>query len=78
MTPEALKQLDKDVRKARRIAGEWAMQLHDLVEDGLPGEYARLPAMAQSTWEACKTWDDARQKLAAAEVFNKQIQEASD
>lgn len=67
MTPEELKQLDKDVRKARRIAGEWAMQLHDLVEDGLPGEYQQLPALAQSTWDACKAWDDARKKLEAAE-----------
>lgn len=67
MTPEELKRLDKEVRKAKRIAGEWAMQLHDLVEDGLPGEYEKLPEIAQSTYEACEAWDKARKQLEAAE-----------
>lgn len=69
MTDETLlQQLDKDVRKAKRIASEWAMQLHDLVEDGLPGEYEKLLPLAESTYAACKDWDDARKKLAEAQA----------
>ena len=46
--------LEKDVRKKKRIASEWASQLHDLVEDRLPAAYADIPGIAQSTYDACK------------------------
>ena len=33
MTPDDRKELDKEVKRLKRVAGEWAAQLHDLVED---------------------------------------------
>lgn len=55
--------LEKEVKKLKRIASEWAGQLHDLVEDKLPAGYQALPDMAQSTFDACKAWADANAKL---------------
>jgi hypothetical protein len=66
MTEEELKKLDKDVKKAKRIATEWASQLHDLVEDRLPAAYREIPEIAQSTFDACKAWEDATQRLREA------------
>lgn len=66
MTDDELKALEKEVRKLKRISQERAMQLHDLVEDRLPAGYQDLPAIAQSTFDACKNWADAEQRLAAA------------
>ena len=63
MSPEELKDLEKEVRKLKRIASEWAGQLHDLVEDRLPAGYAEIPGIAQSTFDACKAWADAQAKL---------------
>jgi hypothetical protein len=63
MTDEEIKSLQKDVRKKKRIASEWASQLHDLVEDRLPAAYEEIPAMAQSTFDACKAWADAQAKV---------------
>lgn len=59
MTEEELKVLKKEAAKKKRIASEWASQLHDLVEDKLPAGYEALPAMAQSTYEACQAWAEA-------------------
>jgi ferredoxin len=36
MTEDELKDLDREVKKLKRIASEWASQLHDLVEERLP------------------------------------------
>lgn len=55
--------LEKEVRRLKRIASEWAGQLHDLVEDRLPAGYAELPGIAQSTYEACVAWADASKRL---------------
>ncbi len=66
MTDEELKSLDKEVKKAKRIASEQAMELHDLIEDRLPDAYAELPAIAQATYDACKAWDELNKKLLAA------------
>lgn len=63
MTEEELKALDKEVRKLKRISSEWASQLHDLVEERLPAGYAEIPAIAQSTFDACKAWADASARL---------------
>ena len=63
MTEEELKDLDKEVKKLKRIASEWAGQLHDLVEDRLPAGYQEIPGIAQSTFDACKAWADAQAKL---------------
>ncbi len=67
MTEEELKALDKEVKKLKRISSEWAGQLHDLVEDRLPGGYEEIHGIAQSTYDACKAWADANAKLAAAQ-----------
>jgi hypothetical protein len=67
MTEEELKNLDREVKKLKRISSEWASQLHDLVEDKLPAGYLEIPGIAQSTFDACKAWADASARLAAAQ-----------
>ncbi|PJC71267.1 MAG: hypothetical protein CO017_00930 [Zetaproteobacteria bacterium CG_4_8_14_3_um_filter_59_5] len=67
MNAEELKALQKDMRKKKRIASEWASQLHDLVEDRLPAGYQEIPAIAQATFDACKAWEEANNKLVEAE-----------
>lgn len=66
MSDEELKILEKEVKKAKRLANEQAMELHDLIEDRLPDAYSELMAIAQATYDACKAWDEANQKLLAA------------
>jgi hypothetical protein len=61
-----LKALEKDVKKHKRLASEQAMVLHDLIEDSLPDGYDKLMGIAQATFDACKAWDEANQKLKAA------------
>ena len=63
---EELKQLEKEVKKTKRLASEQAMVLHDLIEDSLPDGYQQLMDIAQATFDACKAWDEANQKLKAA------------
>ncbi|WP_303787040.1 CCE_0567 family metalloprotein [Azovibrio restrictus] len=67
MREEELKALEKEVKKLKRIASEWASQLHDLVEDRLPAGYQEIPGIAQSTFDACKAWADAHARLEAAQ-----------
>jgi hypothetical protein len=67
MSDEELQALDKEVKKLKRIASEWASQMHDLVEDRLPAAYAEIPGLAQSTYDACKAWAEANARLAAAQ-----------
>ena len=66
MTEDELKDLEKQVKKLKRIATEWAGQVHDLVEDRLPAGYRELPQLAQSTFEACQAWEAAEQQLKTA------------
>ena len=68
MTDEEMKSLEKMVKKKKRIASEWASQLHDLVEDRLPAAYEEIPQVAQSTYDACKDWEDAKKALEAAQA----------
>jgi len=68
MTEEELKKLQKDVRKKKRIATEWASQMHDLVEDRLPAGYEEIPTLSQSTYDACVAWAEATKKLEEAEA----------
>lgn len=68
MSEEELKVLKKEVAKKKRIAGEFASQLHDLVEDKLPAAYEELPALAQSTYEACQAWADAEKRFQDAQA----------
>jgi hypothetical protein len=67
VTEEELKALDKEVKKLKRIASEWASQLHDLVEDKLPAGYKEIPGIAQSTYDACQAWAEANARLAEAQ-----------
>jgi len=67
MTDEELAALDKEVKKLKRIASEWASQMHDLVEDRLPAGYHEILALSQSTYDACQAWADASARLAAAQ-----------
>lgn len=62
------KALTKLVRKAKRIASEKAMALHDLVEDCLPAAFEELPALAEETYEACKLWSEAEATLKQVEA----------
>ncbi len=66
MTDDEMKALEKDVKKLKRIASEWASQMHDLVEDRLPAAYEEIPGIAQSTYDACKAWKEATDKLNTA------------
>ena len=68
MTPEYLKKLEKEVKKTKRLASEQAMELHDLIEDRLPDAYDEIMGIAQATYDACKAWDEANQKLNAAQA----------
>lgn len=65
---EDLKELEKEVKKNKRLAAEKAMELHDLIEDRLPDGYGELLGIAQETYVACKAWDDANQRLQAAQA----------
>lgn len=67
MTEDVLKELDREVRKLKRQASEWAGQLHDLVEERLPAGYEEIPAIAQATYDACQAWADAHARLMAAQ-----------
>lgn len=67
MTEDELKALDKEVKKLKRIATEWAGQMHDLVEERLPAGYLEIPGIAQSTYDACQAWAEANAKLTAAQ-----------
>ena len=68
MNHEELRKLEKEVKKTKRLASEQAMELHDLIEDRLPDAYAEIMGIAQATYDACKAWDEANQKLNAAQA----------
>jgi len=65
MQPE---DLDKEVRRLKRIASEWAGRVHDLVEERLPASFEELPELTQKTYEACKAWADANARLQQAKT----------
>ena len=67
MSKEDLVALDKEVRRLKRIATEWAARMHDLVEERLPAAYTELPPLSAITFDACKAWADASARLAAAQ-----------
>lgn len=67
MDDASLRELDKDVKRLKRIASEWAGQLHDLVEDRLPAAYAEIHEISNHTYEACKAWADANARLTQAQ-----------
>jgi len=67
MSADEIAALDKEVKKLKRIASEWASQMHDLVEDRLPAAYQEIPGIAQSTFDACQAWAEANARLVAAQ-----------
>jgi hypothetical protein len=68
MSEEKIRQLEKEVKKTKRLANEQAMVLHDLIEDSLPEGFGELLGIAQATYDACKAWDEANKKLIAAQT----------
>ncbi len=68
MTPEDLKELKKQVSKAKRIATEKASELHDLVEDKLPAGFEELPGIAEACYAACQEWAKVNAEYQAAEA----------
>lgn len=67
MTPQELEQLNKELKRAKRIAAEKAGELHDLVEDGLPDAYGDLLACAQRCHDACAQWAELQSRWQAAQ-----------
>lgn len=67
MTDDELKALQKQVRKAKRIATEKASELHDLVEDRLPAGFEDLPGIAEECYAACQVWAKANAEFEAAQ-----------
>lgn len=63
MSEEEIKDLEKEVKRLKRVASEWAGQMHDLVEERLPAAYEEIPALAQSTFDACRAWAEATSRL---------------
>ncbi len=63
MSDDELKALQKDVSTKKRIATEWASQIHDLVEDRLLAAYNELPELARQTQAACVAWAEAKARL---------------
>ncbi|GAB2190324.1 hypothetical protein MAH1_19320 [Sessilibacter sp. MAH1] len=68
MTDDALKALQKDVRKKKRIATELASEVHDLVEDRLWTDFDKLAEIAEKTAAACREWAIAAKQLEEAEA----------
>lgn len=63
MTEDEFKALQKEVANKKRIANDWASQVHDLVEDRLLTAYAELPGLAEQTYQACQQWAEAKARL---------------
>ena len=63
MSDDELKVLQKEVSQKKRIATEWASQIHDLVEDRLMTGFRDLPELARQTVVACEDWAVAKAKL---------------
>ncbi|MFZ5605553.1 MAG: CCE_0567 family metalloprotein [Pseudomonadota bacterium] len=63
MSDDEVKALQKEVSQKKRIATEWASQIHDLVEDRLMTGYNDLPELARQTVAACEAWAAAKAKL---------------
>lgn len=66
MTEEEIKALKKEVSQRKRIATDWASQIHDLVEDRLLTDYDSLPELARQAHQACVDWAEAKARLDAS------------
>ena len=63
MSDDELKALQKNARKKKRIATEYASEVHDIVEDRLWTDYDKLIEVSQKTYEACVAWSEAEAVL---------------
>ena len=63
MSEDELSALKKDMSSKKRIATEWASQIHDLVEDRLFSDYQSLTELAEKTIAACQEWKEAKAKF---------------
>ena len=67
-TPDEIKAMNKEVKRLKRIATEWAGQMHDLAEERLPAGFEEIHDIAQSTYDACKAWQEAESRLQAVQA----------
>lgn len=65
MTEDEIKSMKKEVSKKKRMAMEFASQVHDLVEDRLLTDYPQLTELAEQTVAACKEWAESNEKYQA-------------
>mgnify|MGYP003386196375 FL=1 len=70
MNEEELKALNKQAKRCKRIATEFASEVHDLVEDRLWSDYEMLPEIAEKVRVACIEWKQAKEKFESAELNN--------
>ncbi len=66
MSDQTIADLEKAVKRAKRIASERAGELHDLVEERLPAAFDEIPGIAAATFDACQAWAQAEARLKAA------------
>ncbi len=66
MSPDELKELEKEVNKLKFKASQQASELHDLVEDRLLIDFENIPSVAETTYAACKKWSDKNNELIEA------------
>lgn len=62
ITPEAVAELKKTIRRLNTKAGQQKMNLHDLAE-GLPTDYQTLLEEASKTYEIYRELEELNQKL---------------
>ncbi len=65
MSEDDIKVLKKEVSSKKRIAMEFASQVHDLVEDRLLTDYSQLTPLAEQTVAACQEWAEAKARFDA-------------
>ena len=70
MSEEELKALNKQAKRCKRIATEFASEVHDLVEDRLWSDYEMLPELAEKVRVACSEWQQAQEIFERAELNN--------
>lgn len=61
MSDDELKTLKKEMSSKKRIAMDWASQIHDLVEDRLLAGFDELPGLAEKTVAACEEFHKAKE-----------------
>jgi|GEM_PF-2439263 len=56
-------ELEKAVNKAKFALMQKAGELHDLIEDHLPGDYKDIPAYAEAAYKAGVVWSELSTRL---------------